>query len=447
MSANSQLFSFLLLMIVSVGTEKKPDFWTLIITPHQERAREMYADLRQFCSAVNIPVELVSSTRVLSRPRGKQIRVVAARILLMSFMLSDPLETRFDPNLVICEDLEQLDSTYEWAVCLLRHATQFLATRYVGFSASLDDPTDLADWLNVHPTALISFRPRDRDQALSFSVQPFTIPHSASLFKAMGKPTHTAIKTVPLGENAIIFVSSRAMCRPTALNLLTQRALEMESARGYIPETTSDEYIEDACVRLQDASLADFVSKGVGFFHGGIKKQDRLIILGLYAEGIIRVLIVPHDSVMSLPVRAAVVIVMGTQYIGTTERSKSGDHQVLDYSLSTIVRMQSHAVRHSGAGHFFLFCQAEAKDTLTRFLSDGLPLESQIAKASTVVEWLKTRKSDWKDKKQDLINILSFSFLARRVATNPSYYDCTSTDRNGNLSRIVDGLFEQVPQA
>lgn len=434
----------MLLTIFSVKTTEKPDFWTLIITPHQGSALEMYADLKQICSTVNISIELASATSVISRPRGRLIRVTTAHTLLMPFLLSDPLEAGFGPNLVICEDLEQLDSTYEWAVCLLRHTTRSLPTLYVGFSASLNDPTDLADWLDVHPTAFISLRPRDRDQALKFSVQPFTIPHSASLFKAMAKPTHTAIKTVPPGENAIVFVSSRAMCRSTALNILTQCMLEMDSTRGYIPERTSDEYVEDACARLQDASLADYVSKGVGFFHGGIKKQDRLIILGLFAEGIIRVLIVPHESVMSLPVRAAVVVVMGTQYIDTMERSNSGDHQVLDYSLPTIVRMQSRAVRHSGAGHLFLFCQTEAKDTLTRFLNDGLPLESQLAEASTLVEWLKTRKWNRQDKKQDLIDILSFSFLARRVVTNPSYYDCTSTDGNQNLSRIVDSLFKQV---
>ena len=425
-------------------TAEKSDFWTLIITPHQESAREMCADLKQICSAVNIPVELASATSVISQPRGRLIRVITAQILLMSLLLSDPLKAGFGPNLVICEDLEQLDSTYEWAVCLLRHATRPLPTRYVGFSASLNDPTDLADWFDVHPTAFISFRPRDRDQALKFSVQSFTTPHSASLFKAMAKPTHTAIKTVPPGENAIVFVSSRAMCRSTALNLLTQCMLEVDSTRGYIPETTSDEYVEDACARLQDASLADYVSKGVGFFHGGIKKQDRFIILGLFAEGIIRILIVPHESVMSLPVRAAVVVIMGTQYINTTERSNPGDHQVLDYNLPTIVRMQSHAVRHFGAGHLFLFCQMEAKDTLTRFLNDGLPLESQLTETSTLVEWLKMRKWNQKDKKQDLIDILSFSFLARRLVTNPSYYNCTSTDGNRNLSQIVDSLFEQV---
>jgi antiviral helicase SLH1 len=221
--------------------------------------------------------------------------------------------------------------------------------------------------------------------------------------------------------------------------------LETESTRGYLPENVSNEYVEETCARLQDMSLADFVSKGVGFFDGGIKKQDRLTMLGLFAEGTMRVLIVPHDSVMSLPVRAAVVVVMGTQYVSAGEMSsKSGDRQVHDYSLPKIVRMQSRAVRHSGAGHFFLFCQAEATDTLTRFLNDGLPLESELMESSVLMDWMRAQKGDWKGRKQDLVDALSFSFLARRVVTNPSYYDCSTRDRNETLSRMVDGLVEQV---
>jgi antiviral helicase SLH1 len=46
--------------------------------------------------------------------------------------------------------------------------------------------------------------------------------------------------------------------------------------------------------------LADFIGKGVGIFHGAIETQDRLLMLGLFAEGTIRVPIVPHDSITSL---------------------------------------------------------------------------------------------------------------------------------------------------
>jgi antiviral helicase SLH1 len=40
--------------------------------------------------------------------------------------------------------------------------------------------------------------------------------------------------------------------------------------------------------------------------------------------------------------------------------------------------------------------------------------------------------------------MLSFTFLARRVVSNPMYYDVTAGSRDENLSQIVDKLDEKV---
>jgi antiviral helicase SLH1 len=427
--------------------QKNNGSWAMFVTPQQSAANEIHADFRPLCSVMNVPLELISSPKSLLRPRNKLIRIISAGNLLATLASLGLQKSIPGLSLVICDDLEQLNPTYEWALSLLRHATQFQPTRYIGLSNSLGDPADLADWLNVHPTALLSFQPRDRDQSLQFNIQTFTITHSPSLYKAMAKPAHSAIRTVPQGENAIIFVPSQGACRSIALSLLTQCMLEMESSRGYLPDRIPDEYIEDVCARLNDTSLVDFISKGIGFFHGGVNKHDRLLMLGLFVEGAMRVLVVPHDSALSLPVRAAVVVVMGTQYFGLPgPSSDSSDRQLQDYSLAKIVRMQSRAVRHSETGHFFLFCQVEAKDTLTRFLNDGLPLESELLDSPLLMEWMKAQNLDWRRQKQDLMDVLSFSFLSRRMVTNPSYYDCSSKGKNENLSRIVDRLLEKALQ-
>lgn len=426
---------------------KNGDSWAMFVTPQQSAANEIYADLRPLCSAVNVPLELVSSSKSSLRPRNRLIRIVSADRLLATLASSGLRKSIPGLSLVVCDDLEQLSPTYEWALSLLRHATQCQPTRYIGLSNSLGDPADLADWLHVHPTALLSFQPRDRDQSLQFNIQTFTIPHSPSLHKAMAKPAHSAIRSAPQGESAIVFVPSQGACRSIALNLLTRCMLEMESSRGYLPEKVPDEYIEGVCAQLNDTSLMDFISKGIGFFHSGINKHDRLLMLGLFVERAMRVLVVPHDSAMSLPVRAAVVVVMGTQYFSLPSTSSdSSDRQLQDYSLAKIIRMQSRAVRHSEIGHFYLFCQVEAKDTLTRFLNDGLPLESELLGSPVLMEWIKAQNLDWRRQKQDLVDVLSFSFLSRRIVTNPSYYDCPPEGKNPNLSRIVDRLLETAPQ-
>jgi len=276
---------------------------------------------------------------------------------------------------------------------------------------------------------------------LTMSSQTFAIPHSVSLFKAMAGPAHRAIQYSPRGSSALIFVPSRGQCRSAAMDLVTRCTLDMETTRGYIDVDISDEVIGDYCSRLNDKTLVDFVSKGVGFFHPGIDKSDRNLMLGMYAEGLIHILIVPKDSCWIVPVRAAIVIVMGTQFVQTQESSDI--RQILDYSLTELVRMQSRAVRHTGSGQFHLFCQAEALETYSRFLDDGLPVESQLIETKTLQRWVKTVGEDHIDK-QRVVDALSFTFLAQRVVSNPSYYGFTNRNRDENLSAIVDQLAEAM---
>ncbi|GLB33685.1 putative sec63 Brl domain containing protein [Lyophyllum shimeji] len=432
-SGKSTMAHILALMFLSQCQEG----WVLIIAPRRSVASETLAELRATSKNTGIAVEYDTGPNALSRPRGRVIRVLTTAHLLQVISKRDPMRPLLDLDIVVCENLELLDSTYELAISLLRHATQSSSTRFVGLSDSLNDASDLADWLDVDPSGLHSFRPSDRDQSLRSSTQTFTIPQSAALFKAMAKPAHAAIQSAALGESAIIFVPSRGLCKAVALDLLTQCALEMETERGYLPPNTPPEYLEDYLVRLQDSTLIDFVSKGVGFFHEGINKADRNLILGLYAEGIIRVLVVPRDSCWTLPVRATVVVVMGTQYVHV--EAEGTDRQLRDYELTELVRMQSRAVRHTGSGYFYLFCQTEAKDTFTRFLNEGLPLESQLLETDDLARWYDVQKERAGAlSEQDALDALSFTFLARRVVTNPAYYGSTSTSRDENLSRIVD---------
>lgn len=390
---------------------------------------------------MGVKIDVLTPGSALRTPRTECIQLVTA-FTLLSILTEHPPNRNTASleglSLVLCENLELLDAQYELAISLLQHATQRQPTRYIGLSSSLNDCADLAAWLGVEPAALHSFRPRDRDQYLTTSTHTFTIPQSAALYKAMAKPAHAAIQSAP-GESAVIFVPSRAQCSSVALDLITRCALEMESAKGYLSDQVSPEALDIYLSGLQDRSLVDFITRGVGVYHEELTKLDRKLILELYAEGIVRVLVVPRSASWSLPVRAATVIVMGTQYLHV---SPTGERQLRDYGLEELVRMQGRAVRHNGGGHFHLFCQAEAKDTFTRFLMEGLPLESRLLDGEELRAWYRrTRAAGDIRAKQDGVDVLSFTFLARRLESNPVYYDTEpgmSTDER--LSRIVDGM-------
>ncbi|KAG6840439.1 hypothetical protein C0991_006704 [Blastosporella zonata] len=424
-------------ILVWMTTLRSRESWVVVVTPRRSVAIETVSELRAASRNTGISVEYATGPAALNRPKGRVIRVLTAPHLLSVISTKISLIDALD--MVVCENLELLDPAYELAISLLRHATQSYQTRFVGFSDSLNDASDMADWLDVDPSGLHSFRPTDRDQSLVLSTLTFTIPQSGALFKAMAKPAHTAIQMALPGESAIVFVPSRGQCKAIALDLLTQCALETETERGYLPPDTAPQYLEDYLARLEDTSLIDFVSKGVGFFHEGIRKPDRNLMLELYAEGIVRVLVVPRDSCWTLPVRATVVVVMGTQYFHV--EAEGSDRQLRDYELTELVRMQSRAVRHIGTGHFSLFCQAEAKDTFTRFLNEGLPIESQLLETDDLARWASFQAGRPGGlKEQDVLDVLSFTFLARRIVSNPAYYDCTSTSRDEDLSRIADKI-------
>ncbi|TFK55802.1 Sec63-domain-containing protein [Heliocybe sulcata] len=423
----------------STLTNSEDCSWVLVVTPRRSFASELISEMRPISRVLGISVELATEQTVFRTVKEKTIKFVAATQLLPALAAARNHRALSSLKLVACDSLEQLDPAYEAAVSLLRQASQHHPIRFVGFASSLNDPTDLAAWLDVDPLDLYDFKPVDSDQSLTVSTQTFTIPHSAALLKTMAKPAYSAIRAGSSDGPAIVFVPSRGQCRPVALDLITQCALGTGSISGYLPPGFPSIHLEDICSRLQDFSLADVIRSGVGIFHDGVVRSDRALMLDLYADGIINVLIVPREACWTLPVRAAVVVVMGTQYFSV--QTDSDERQLREYGLDELVRMQGRAVRHGGSGHFHLFCQAESKDTYVRLLEDGLPLESKLLDTSTFSDWYKDRRKDGSiSSKQDAMDILSWTYLARRIDSNPAYYDVGSDSTQKALSRIVDVL-------
>jgi len=421
--------------------------WCMAVFPKKSLAAEFASSLRPLMRQLNITLETIHASSMEPSTASKVIRLVTPRTLISLISVPNWQSALRSLRLVACDGLELLDAEYELAVSMLMHSTQSRAVRFVGFSSSLADPSDLAVWLHVPQNSICCFRPSDRDQDLATAVQSFNIPHSGALFKAMAKPAHSAIVSAS-GASALVFVPSRAQTRSVANDLITQCAMELRM-QGYIPAQLSIDSLEPYVLRLQDPSLADFVTRGIGIFHEGVTRPDRALLLELYAEGIVRVLIAPRDSCWSVPVRAGVVVVMGTQYIRVEGQGEKADRQVREYSLPEIMYMQGRAVRHAQPGRFHLFCQAESKETLTRFLNEGLPLESGLLENGAMRTWLKDR---WKDgvisdsnNKQQTLDILSWTYLARRIANNPMYYDAESDNQDASLSRVVDWLHSDEP--
>lgn len=392
-------------------------------------------------------VDLLLRPQDLNESKSSQVRVTTAKFLYDSlFSQTDSLRIN-SLGLVVCEELELLDGYYEFGLSLLLHASQTLPIRFVGISCSINDPIDLASWLRVSAEHCYSFRPTDRDQALSITTQTFTIPPSATLFKVMAKPLYDILRSLPATDTCVVFVPTRGQCANCAADLMRLCAVEM-SMRGFLSSDIEPEALEPLLGGLENKNLVDGLLKGIGIWHEGINRSDAEITLRLFLEGVVRVLIVPREAAWTLPARAGLVVVMGTQYVvfkPSKTLKNTGERQIMEYTLHELVRMQGRAIRHAQTGRFHIMCQYEHRDTYMRFLHDGLPLESVLADSPLLTSVFgDLRKKGFVSTKQDALDLLGFTFLAKRIETNPVYYDAPAGGRDTALSRLVDLVFQDT---
>lgn len=421
--------------------ESQYDGWCMVLLPNRRLISKYANELSSFINPMGITIEVVTSSILFSSFSKKVVRLITPTILIQ--LMDQPQWTSALEalSMVVVENLELLDAELELSVSLLLHACQRLQTRFLGLSACLLDPTGLVNWLKISSSLLYAFQPKDREQDLRTLSQSFTLPYSAHLVKAMAKPAHTAIVS-NTNDSILIFVPSRQQCKAVANDLVTRCLMDLRM-QGYRPNHVTDEHLAAYLHYLQDQSLVDLLNRGIGVFYDDMSRSDRALVLDMYEKGVVRVLILPRQACWSIPLRAGVVIAMGTQYVRLEGDKEKADRQVKDYSFADILRMQGLAVRHGQSGQFYLFCPAEKKDILARFMDEGLPLESTLHRSPTLANWIRSR---WKrgiiseNDKQQTMDVLSWTYLARRMADNPTYYDTLPGSLNESLSRLVDNI-------
>ena len=366
-----------------------------------------------------------------------------------------------DLDLVVMDDLHLLDEAYEMVILRILLSISYSTTRLVGLSSSLQDAHSLADWLKISSTGIYTFRPTDRAIPLINHIQPYSIPHSAILLKSMVKPVYAAVKA-GLPRSTVIFVPSRMVCKTVANDLVTQSGMMLD-INGFLAAPRQD--LEPNVKRMRDSTLIEPLLHGIGIYHEGMHYQDLTITLSLFAAEIVRVLIVPRESCWTLPVHAGNVIVMGAQYLELETSLISGqppERRLRNYTLNELIRMQGFASWPSisgslvdtstseGGNRFTLMCQSEQKDTYQRFLDEGLPLESRLSSvlSHTADRQIQATLSEMlgeEPKKQDLMDLVAWSYLWIRMRRNPNYYDILHEDlARRSLSRMIDAYFDEV---
>ncbi|EGF82711.1 hypothetical protein BATDEDRAFT_34385 [Batrachochytrium dendrobatidis JAM81] len=311
--------------------------------------------------------------------------------------------------------------------------------RIVALGASLSNALDLGEWMGASAHTIFNFHPSVRPVPLEIHIQGYNIPHFPSLMLAMTKPTYLAISSLAETKPAIIFVPSRKQSRMTAVELLTLCLADGDRKKFL---HCSDEDIQPYLQRINDPALVQTIEYGVAFYHEALGKSDKAIVESLFDLGAIQVVVASRDTCWSLRLQSRLVVIMGTQYF------EGKEHRYVDYPITDVLQMMGRASRPLAdeVGLCVLMCQNVKKEFYKKFLHEALPVESHLDyflhdhfNAEIVTKTIES--------KQDAVDYLTWTFLYRRMALNPNYYNLQGTTHrhlSDHLSELVESTLEEL---
>ena len=301
-------------------------------------------------------------------------------------------------------------------------------TRIMGLSTALANPYDLADWIGIDTQGygveakrgLYNFRPSVRPVPMVVHIQGYPGRHYCPRMATMNKPCYAAIKDLSPTKPAMIFVASRRQTRLTALDLISHAAGE-ENPKSFLH--CDDDYIEAVAQSLTDKALRHTITFGIGLHHAGLTSRDRETVERLYLDGHIQVLIATATLAWGVNLPAHLVIVKGTEFFdGKLSR-------YVDYPVTDILQMMGRAGRpqFDKEGVAVIMCEESKKTFLKKFLYEPFPVESCLG--DRMCETLNAEISIGTiNSLSDAIGYLNWTFYARRVKMNPSYYGSKSAE-------------------
>ncbi|KAI9792571.1 MAG: DEIH-box ATPase [Peltula sp. TS41687] len=314
--------------------------------------------------------------------------------------------------------------------------------RIVGLSVSLANARDIGEWIGASKHTIYNFSPKARPVPLELHIQSFSIPHFPSLMLAMAKPAYLSILQMSPDKPAMIFVPSRKQARATALDLLAACVADDNEDRFLHVEVND---IAPLLNRINEQSLAESVSHGIGYYHEALSYNDKRIVQHLFDNGAIQVLLASRDVCWELECTAHLVIVMGTQFF------EGREHRYVDYPLSEILQMFGRTSRpmQDKRSKGVLMVPSIKREYYRKFLEEALPLESHLHAYlhDAFVSEISTKMIS---STQDAVDWATYTYFYRRLLANPSYYGLTDTSHEGlsaHLSELVETTLKDLAEA
>jgi replicative superfamily II helicase len=309
--------------------------------------------------------------------------------------------------------------------------------RIVGLSTALANAGDLADWLGIQYVGLFNFRHSVRPVPLEIYIEGYPGKHYCPRMISMNKPAYSAILTHSPTQPVIVFVSSRRQTRLTAQDFISLCAND-DNPKRFLHMT--EENMEVVIDSIRDSSLKLSLQFGIGLHHAGLVEKDRQTVEELFLNGKIQVLIATSTLAWGVNLPAHLVVVKGTEFYDAKIKKYK------DFPITDVLQMMGRAGRpqFDNTGVAVILVHDIKKNFYKKFLHEPFPVESSLHQclhehlnAEVATGTIRT--------KQDAMDYMTWTYLFRRVARNPTYYGCEDGSEM-SVSLYLSELIEDTLQ-
>jgi len=314
--------------------------------------------------------------------------------------------------------------------------------RIVGLSTSVANAKDLGEWIGASSSNSYAFHPNVRPVPLEVRVRGFDNNSFTARQLAMVKPAFQAILRHSPKKPVIVFVPSRKQCTRVAADFVTMAANDVNPDRFLHVEA---EDLAPDMQHVQNKTLRTALLSGIGFYHAGMTATEKAVVNKFFQAGATQVLVAEYSECWGMTMQAHMVLIMDTQFYDGRE------HRYVSVPITDIVQMMGRASRPltDSSGKCTVFCQSSKKEFYKKFLYEPFPVESHLDHFlhDHVNAEIITKRVE---NVQDAVDYLTWSFMYRRLAQNPNYYNLQGTSHaylSDHLSELVENTLDDLQQS
>ncbi len=310
----------------------------------------------------------------------------------------------------------------EVAVAKLRKASEAgtdARIRFVGLSAPVSNPMEIANWLGVlSENCVFNFDFSSRIVKCTTDCYGVADEKYVHRMQAMMKPVFLSLLkgTSPTGMNGIVFTSSSREAFFTANDLLRFAELDNKPDQ-FVGSGAADSSNLTIARNVSNSTIRSLVHRGIGVCNSEMLERDREAVEALFKNKFITVVIMTFDDAWDSCLRSSLIIIKGT------ESFSSYQERYVDLNPAQILQMVGKAGRPNIdlKCHALILTEERKKPLLKKFLNDSLPIESQLQE-NFIDHMVGLVAAGQIQTLEDVIEFLSWSLFIHRICSNPSYY-------------------------